>query len=153
MPTFSGPDLQTLLRQRGVGAPILFLTGQSDVATAVEVMKHGAADLIEKPVSATQLLDRIRRAIDGDAKDARRRDARDAILARWHLLSSRERDVFERISRGDANKRVAIDLGISERTVEAHRSKVMLKMSAPSLPELVLMYSIFREEPPGLMPA
>ena len=141
MPSLSGPELQTVLHQRGINAPVLFLTGQGDVTTAVEVMRRGALDLIEKPISADDLVARVRRAIDEDAGNVRRRDAREVVNARWRSLSAREQEVCVKISMGDANKTVAREFGISERTVEVHRSKVMMKMGASSLAELVLMYS------------
>jgi two-component system, LuxR family, response regulator FixJ len=139
MPGMSGLDLHEELRRRDVTLPVIFITGHGDVAMAVRAMKSGAIDFIEKPFNDQQLLDRINQAIEIDRADRLTREERDNIAAKIELLSPREREVMERIVRGEANKVIAIDLGLSERTVEIHRSKVMAKTGARSLAELVTM--------------
>ena len=139
MPGMNGLEVQTLLRQRDVTLPILFLTGEGTVATAVAAMRGGAVDLIQKPVAALELIARVRRALAADSENAERRQRSSVIQDCWHSLSPREQSVFERVTRGEANKTVAIALKISERTVEVHRSRMMTKMRAQSLADLVRM--------------
>lgn len=139
MPGMSGLDLQDALGAHGIGLPVIFITGHGDVTLAVRAMKAGAIDFIEKPFNDQQLLDRINQAIELDRVNRDVRDAREAAAARLALLSPREREVMERVVRGEANKVVAADLGLSERTVEIHRAKVMAKTGARSLAELVAM--------------
>jgi two-component system, LuxR family, response regulator FixJ len=139
MPAMSGLDLQEELRRRDVKLPIIFITGHGDVAMAVRAMKGGAIDFIEKPFNDQQLLDRINQAIEIDRADRLYRDERENVAAKIELLSPREREVMDRIVKGQANKVIAADLGLSERTVEIHRSKVMAKTGAGSLAQLVTM--------------
>ncbi len=141
MPGMSGLDLQQELRRRDVPLPIIFITGHGDVAMAVRAMKSGAIDFIEKPFNDQQLLDRINQAIGIDRANRQYRDEHDNIAAKIELLSPREHEVMERIVNGQANKVIAIDLGLSERTVEIHRAKVMAKTGARSLAQLVTMIS------------
>lgn len=139
MPGMSGLDLQDRLGEHGITLPVIFITGHGDVAMAVRAMKHGALDFIEKPFNDQQLLDRVNQAIELDRVSREARDAREADSARLALLSPREREVMERIVRGEANKVVALELGLSERTVEIHRAKVMAKSGTRSLAELVAL--------------
>lgn len=139
MPGMSGLDLQDTLGEHGIGLPVIFITGHGDVTLAVRAMKAGAVDFIEKPFNDQQLLDRINQAIEIDRVNRDVRDAREAAAARLALLSPREREVMERVVRGEANKVVAAELGLSERTVEIHRAKVMAKTGSRSLAELVAM--------------
>lgn len=139
MPGMSGLEMQEELNRRAIGLPVIFITGHGDVAMAVRAMKSGAVDFIEKPFNDQQLLDRINKALELD-RNARAALAEHATLAaRIELLSPREREVMERIVAGQANKVIAIELGLSERTVEIHRAKVMTKTGARSLAELVTM--------------
>ena len=139
MPGTSGLDLQDELKARGVDLPIVFITGYGDVPSAVRAMKGGALDFLAKPFTAGALSCRIRVALRVDAeRRAVRRDVA-ALRQRAARLSPRERDVFNRVADGDANKVVALDLGISERTVEVHRGQVMKKMGARNLASLVRM--------------
>lgn len=139
MPGPSGLDVQDELRKRGIDLPIIFITGYGDVASAVRAMKGGAMDFLSKPFDADALLALVRDALSLAAKrnEANRRMA--SLRAKAATLSPRERDVFERVANGYANKVLAIELGISERTVEIHRSRVMKKMQAHNVAELVRM--------------
>jgi RNA polymerase sigma factor (sigma-70 family) len=144
IPGLSGPELQRRLSELGSTLPIVFLTGYADVPTTVQAIKAGADDFLTKPVSSGQLLDAIQRAIAHhevarDAHEAEREaKARlDTVRARLALLTPREREVFELVVRGKTNKHVAIELGTTERTIKAHRHRVMEKMQVQSLAELV----------------
>jgi len=137
MPGMSGLELQDALNARGVALPLIIITGHGDVEMAVRAMKSGAFDFVEKPFDERELLAVVDRAIvdcaTADAERTRRREAR--LLIRQ--LSTRERQVLDLIVAGAPNKRVAVELGISEKTVEAHRSNIMGKMRAGSFAELV----------------
>jgi two-component system response regulator FixJ len=137
MPEMSGLELQEKLLARGVKTPIIFMTAHADVSMAVRVMKNGAFDLLEKPFTDQQVLDRIGRALEKDRTETRSRAHREALHARYGRLTPREREVMELLLLGKANKMVAHDLAISERTVEIHRSRIMRKMGASSLAMLV----------------
>ena len=137
MPGMSGLDLQARLAELGSHLPIIIMTGFGDVPIAVRAMKQGAVDFIEKPYQPDELLERIQQAIAEDAKRLSTASAQIALRERVATLTKREREVMDLVVKGSANKVVAIDLGISERTVEIHRSRVMKKMGARSLAELV----------------
>ena len=144
MPGMSGLELQARLGEHGIALPVLILTGHGDVPMAVRAMKAGAFDFFEKPFNDQALLDRINRAIEHDAgrrqSNARMRE----VAAKLATLSPRERQVMELVVAGRSNKEVAGDLNVSEKTVESHRAKVMLKMNADSVVELVRMVTTFR---------
>lgn len=139
MPGMSGLELQLELRKREVTLPIIFITGHGDIGMAVEAMRHGALDFISKPYHEQDLLDRIHQALAFEAEKSQALYDRSELLARLHTLSDRERQVFECVASGKANKVIAYDLDISERTVEVHRSQAMKKMGARTLAELVRM--------------
>jgi FixJ family two-component response regulator len=139
LPGMSGVVLQEELARVGIKLPIIMITGYADVPTAVRVLKRGAFDFLEKPLADDVLLDRIRDAITWDAQRRRARAARELLIARLACLTAREREIFDQIVHGKANKVVAIEFGISEKTVEAHRARVMHKLGAGSLAELVRM--------------
>ena len=139
MPGMDGLELQDALTQIGVDLPIVFISRYGDIPTAVRAMKSGATDFLSLPAEAKVLRDRIASALDADVKRRERRRQLAALRARTATLSPRESEVFERVATGQANKAIAIDLGISERTVEIHRSRVMKKMMANNLAELVRM--------------
>ena len=139
MSELSGLDLIRRLRERGVKIPVIVITGHGDVPLAVEAMKLGAADFIEKPFDDETLLAAIRSALDR-TRDEGQREAREVeIRLKVVSLSDRERQVLEGLVAGHANKIMAYDLGISPRTVEIYRANVMTKMQAGSLSELVRM--------------
>jgi RNA polymerase sigma factor (sigma-70 family) len=139
MPGLSGPELQTRLNGVASTLPIIFLTGHADIPTTVQVIKAGAEDLLTKPVAKDRLVEAIELAL------ARRRTARDKHEQLDDLrklvghLSPRERQVFERVVRGKMNKEIARELGTTERTIKAHRHRVMEKIGVASLAELVMI--------------
>ena len=139
MPGMSGLDLQEELNRRSSTIPILFITGHGDVPMAVDAMKSGALDFIQKPFRDQDLLDRIHQALESD--EERRESNREIaeIRSRVARLTGREDEVMQRVVQGQANKVIALDLGVSQRTVEIHRARVMQKMGARSLAELVRM--------------
>ena len=137
MPGASGLAAQDDLNARGIALPVIFITGHGDVPSAVRAMRGGALDFVRKPFDAKALYARIREALRLDAERRAARCRLASIRARAATLSKRERQVFERVAAGQANKSVAIDLGVSERTVEIHRSHVMKKMGARNLAALV----------------
>ena len=139
MPAMSGFDLLDWLRQRGLDIPVIFVTGHGDVPMAVRAMKAGAIDFIEKPFRDQELLDQIHKAIRLDALNRRERARYAMIQERYQSLTEREREVMDLVVAGYANKVIADRLGLSAKTVEAHRAKVMEKMKARSLSQLVQM--------------
>jgi two-component system, LuxR family, response regulator FixJ len=139
MPGVSGLELQQMLIEMDAHIPIIFITGHGDVPMAVEAMKRGAVDFIRKPFRDQELLDRIQEALQLESGQRAEFEAIEGLRARLGALTPREREVFERVAGGQANKVVAIELGISERTVEIHRSQVMHKTGARSLADLVRM--------------
>ena len=139
MPGMSGLELQQQLNVRGAVIPVIFITGHGDIPMAVEAMQHGAFDFLQKPFRDQDLIDRIQRAL---AKDARNRSSlkeHDRIRQRFDSLTPREREVLTLMTRGKANKVMAAELGLSQRTVEIHRARVMEKSGAASLAQLVRM--------------
>lgn len=139
MPGINGLELQDRLLEDQDPLPIIFITGHGDIPMAVEAMKKGALDFIRKPFRDQELLDRIQEALAFDEDNREHQADIDAVRARAGSLTPREQEVFERVAEGQANKVVAIDLAISERTVEIHRSQVMQKMAARNLADLVKM--------------
>jgi two-component system response regulator FixJ len=139
MPGMSGLELQQQLNLRGAVIPVIFMTGHGDIPMAVEAMQHGAFDFLQKPFRDQDLLDRIQRAI---VKDTERREAlgeHSRIRAHLSSLTAREREVLDLMTLGKQNKAIAQDLGVSPRTIEIHRARVMEKMDAQSVAELVRM--------------
>jgi two-component system, LuxR family, response regulator FixJ len=137
MPDMDGLQLLRRLKEMGVTLPVIVMTGHADVALAVEAMKLGALDFIEKPFSDEVLVGAIRLALA--RKNSLGAGDVDQIRTRMASLTERERDVLNGLLAGYPNKTIAFDLGLSPRTVEVHRSKVMTKMGASSLSELVRM--------------
>lgn len=139
MPELNGLELQRRMTELGIGLPVIVMTGHGDVPIAVEALKAGATDFLEKPFDDEQLLTAVTSAL---AADQRARDEANAVAdvaARLATLTPREREVLDRLVAGLPNKTIAYDLGSSPRTVEVHRARVMEKMGARSLPELVRM--------------
>lgn len=139
MPEMSGIELQMYLAERNIHLPIIFLTGHGDVSMSVDAMKAGAVDFIEKPADSAMLLNSIREAIACDAQIRANKDERIKLLRRIRGLTRREREVMKLVVSGKANKEIASILNVSPRTVEVHRSRVMQKMGADSVPELISM--------------
>ncbi len=147
MPGMSGLELQDHLLETRDPLPIIFITGHGDIPMAVEAMKKGAVDFIRKPFRDQELLDRVQQALSFDAGNREHQADLDGVRARAASLTPREKEVFERVAEGQANKVVAIDLEISERTVEIHRSQVMQKMAARNLADLVKMKILLDQNP------
>jgi RNA polymerase sigma factor (sigma-70 family) len=137
IPGLSGPELQCRLSELGSVLPIVFLTGYADVPTTVRAIKAGADDFLTKPVSSNQLLAVIERAIAHHEATRDTKSRLDIARANIASLTPREREVFNLVVRGKTNKRVAHELGVTERTVKAHRHRVMEKVQVQSLAELV----------------
>ena len=139
MPGMSGLELQQELNLRGAVIPVIFMTGHGDIPMAVEAMQHGAFDFLQKPFRDQDLLDRIQRAIvkDGELRQSLGEHAR--IKTHLESLTPREREVLDLMTQGKQNKVIAQDLGVSPRTIEIHRARVMEKMEADSLADLVRM--------------
>ena len=148
MPAMSGLELKQVLRERGIELPILFMTGHADVSMAVQAMKSGASDFIEKPFKDQMLLDAVAAAIrrSAEALDLGRR--REAAHAALHELSPREREVAHLVALGHPNKTIATMLGISEKTVHIHRQHAMEKAGVSSAAELARL--MLRADPAAL---
>jgi FixJ family two-component response regulator len=139
MPGMSGLELQEELNLRGATIPVIFMTGHGDIPMAVEAMQHGAFDFLQKPFRDQDLLDRIQKAIARDAKLRTSLGEHSRIRAHLESLTEREREVLDLMILGKQNKAIAQDLGVSPRTIEIHRARVMEKMEAQSVAELVRM--------------
>jgi two-component system response regulator FixJ len=135
MPGMNGIDLLRALREKRVGVPVVIMTGHADVSLAVEAMKAGAVDFVEKPFDEQVLIGAVKKAVARADGDPQARPARERIAS----LSERERQILDGLISGLPNKTIAYDLGLSARTVEVHRANVMRKMGASSLSELVRM--------------
>ena len=133
----SGPELQARLNELGSTLPIIFVTGYLDIPTTVRAIKAGGDDFLIKPVSSEQVLQSVERAIAGHGARLNLKQARDLVLTRIATLTPRERQVFELVVRGNSNKAIAKVLGMTVRTVKAHRHRVMEKTQVRSLAELV----------------
>ena len=144
MPEMSGVELIGRLKALGVPDPVIVITGHADVPLAIQAMKAGVADFIEKPFSDDAILGAVRAALARDSDRNQAQAERDQILAKLETLSQREREVLDGLVEGHANKVIAFDLDISARTVEVYRANVMTKMQAGSLSELVRMVTIAR---------
>lgn len=152
MPNMSGVDLLRKLNELQIALPVIVITGHGDVQLAVEAMKIGAADFIEKPFDDEMLLNAVRAALARWEDKCKEVSERSSYVEKLEMLSSRERDVLEGLIAGKANKVIAFDLGISPRTVEIYRANVMTKTGANSLPELVrmaLLAGLFKTAVPG----
>lgn len=137
MPDMRGPDVYRAMIKRHIDLPVIFLTGHGDVPTSVDAMKLGAVDFLEKPVVAATLVATIRTALARDAAHRERESARREVAARIATLTPREFEVMGHVITGRLNKQIAADLGISLKTVKAHRARVMTKMDAKSVAVLV----------------
>jgi len=139
MPGMSGMALLERLREQEVPLPVIMLTGHGDIEMAVRAMKLGAADFLTKPFSGQLLLDRVQEVLRRGQQVPSLSISLEEAHARWDALTPREKEVFDRICAGASNKVIAVDFGISIRTVESHRARIMEKMKVRSLVDLVLL--------------
>lgn len=146
MPGMSGLELQDHLREHEINIPIIIITGYGDVPMAVRAMKGGALDFIEKPVCDQVLLEHIHDAIEIDQKRRRIRAGNQEIAERLQTLTKREAEVMELVVEGLSSKETAAQLGVSFKTIEAHRAKIMKKMGAKSVPHLIHMMNLLTKE-------
>jgi FixJ family two-component response regulator len=149
LPGQSGLELQRTLAERGATPPIVFVTGHADVPTSVFAMKRGAIDFLEKPVKEQDLVAALGRALALDASTRHERQQLQKVQLRYARLTAREREVFSEIVAGRLNKQAAHSLGIAERTVKLHRSRVLTKMGADSVADLVRMAEALDLRPPA----
>lgn len=137
MPGLTGLELQKALAVRGIAVPMVFVTGFGTVATGVQAMREGAVDFLEKPADPAALLDAVERAVARGQEQAARAEQATVLRQRLETLTGREKQVFEGVVQGLANKQIAAQLGIALKTVKVHRGRVMQKMAAQSVAELV----------------
>jgi FixJ family two-component response regulator len=139
LPDMSGLDFQSQLAEAGVQIPIIFITGHGDIPMTVKAMKLGAVEFLTKPLRGQDLLDAIQQALQRDRVARERQSEFDSLRERYATLTAREREVASLVASGMLNKQIASDLGASETTIKIHRGRVMEKMQAGSLAELVRM--------------
>ena len=139
MPGLTGLQLQDEMHRRGIDMPVVFISGKADVSSSVRAMKGGALDFIEKPFSDDQFLGVVAHALERDNRNRELRDERKLLETRYARLTPREREVFGLVVTGLGNKQVGWQLGATEKTIKVHRARVMEKMEAGSLAELVRM--------------
>lgn len=137
MPRMTGLELQARLQELNSQIPIIFITGHGDIPMAVEAMRRGALDFIPKPFREQELLERINQALAQDCQNEQRRIDSRRALEGIDSMTPREREVFDLVSEGQMNKVIALELGISERTVEVHRSQAMKKLGVRTLAQMV----------------
>jgi two-component system, LuxR family, response regulator FixJ len=149
MPQMTGLELQQQLNLRGWRVPVVFITGHGTISLAIVAMKAGAFDFIEKPLREDALLESIERALHWNDRAYQERLERATLEGRAALLTPREREVFELVAEGEPNKAIARHLGISYRTVELHRARIIEKLQARSLSDLIRMSIIMNSNPHG----
>lgn len=143
MPGMSGLEVQRILNERRYSLPMIFITAHGDVPMAVEAMRNGAFDFLQKPFNDDELIRRVQKALEQDIRERAELERADELVTRYSTLTPREREIAMKLVDGCANKTVALDLGISERTVELHRSRIMQKMASRSFAQLIkLLISI-----------
>jgi FixJ family two-component response regulator len=137
LPDTTGLELQQLLHGLGEGVPVVFISGEADVTSGVRAMREGAVDFLTKPLDSAELLGAVTRALAKDAEQRERRAALERAAQQIAALTPREREVFGLVALGKPNKRIAAELGISEKTTKVHRGRVMHKLGAESVVDLV----------------
>ena len=147
LPGPSGLDLQDAMQEHAINLPIIFMTAHGDVSSSVRAMKSGAVDFLEKPIARDTLLGALARALASDLKMRNERSAAHELRVRFALLTPRERDVFDRVAAGKANKVIGDELGIAERTVKVHRAQLMAKLGVSSSAELGALAEQLRSLP------
>ncbi|EFK09807.1 putative Transcriptional regulatory protein FixJ [delta proteobacterium NaphS2] len=148
MPKLNGLDLQDLLIKKGNSIPVIFITGHGTVPDSVRALKGGAVDFLQKPFEDGDLLEAVSRGIENHRHERRKQKEMKILRARLNTLTPREREVFGFVISGMLNKQIAYDLGISEKTIKVHRAKVMQKMGAGSLADLVRFAEKLGVNPP-----
>lgn len=149
MPGLDGLELQASLAARGCPPAAVFISGSSDIPISVRAMKAGAVDFLTKPYSTDDLLDAVRRAVARNEVEQARHARSEAIAGRMRTLSRREAEVLSQVVTGRLNKQIAGELGIAEKTVKVHRARVMRKMQADSVADLVRMGEVLGVRPPA----
>lgn len=139
LPQMSGPELQQHLNRMGAVIPVIFVTAHANVPMAVEAMREGAFEVLEKPVSNEQLLTSVKNALESDRLMRQKLRAREQIAERFRSLTPRENEIMLGLLAGGTNKALACDLNLSQRTIELHRSRIMEKMGTRSLAQLARM--------------
>ena len=147
MPGLSGLEVQVRLKERGIRLPTIFMSGYGDVPMAVQAMRNGALDFLQKPVNDQALLDKVQQAIELGRKRRDQAAQRAAVAALLSSLTSREREIMRPLVAGKMNKKIAAQLGISIRTVEEHRANILRKMGVRSIAELLLLLISSSREP------
>jgi FixJ family two-component response regulator len=140
MPGMSGLQLQDELQRRRIGVPTVFITAHGDVAMAVRAVRRGAIDFVEKPFDDVTMIQRVREALEGDRAARMESERRSGFAARLDGLSAREREVLERVVEGKLNKLIADELGITVKTVEFHRARIMDRLEVGTVAELIGLY-------------
>jgi FixJ family two-component response regulator len=140
MPGLSGLDLQEALAKEEHGLPVIFLSGQGDIPSTVKAMRRGAEDFLTKRAPKEDLLDAVKRALARDALDRRSHEKRNALRARFSMLTPREVEVLKHVMQGKLNKQIAYDLEIHERTVKFHRTSITTKLGVSSVAELTKLW-------------
>jgi two-component system response regulator FixJ len=147
MPQLGGLEVQQELVRRNATLPVIFITGHGDVPMAVQAMRAGAVDFLQKPFNDDELIRRVQKALEQDAHDRELLQRREELERRWKELTPREREIAARIADGQANKKVASELGISVRTAELHRARILQKMGVRSVAQLVRMLVALKDSP------
>lgn len=142
LPGMSGPELQQYLRREAIDIPIVFVSGHGDVPTAVNAIKGGAIDFLQKPFDYREAVAVVRRALERDAQSREKRARQAELAGRFAALTGREREVMRRVVEGKPNKVIAEELAISVRTVEFHRANLMEKVGAPSVAALIRLMAL-----------
>ncbi len=147
MPEIDGLALQSALVERGIRIPTVFLSGHGDVATSVRAIRGGAIDFLEKPCDEPTLFAALDRAAELARRDRSRRATMEELRERAATLTRREAEVFRLVVTGRLNKQIAATLGTTEKTIKVHRARVMTKMHADSIPDLVRMFDLLADQP------